>query len=197
VSLLVTVLVVIGDILIKVLESSPAVEVVPEVVKVLDLLLGGIGASKGGDGVSLGEASLGLEDLAPCLIVIGLLELLLGGGLDFGLLINGVELAALDGVKEDVGGLLDTLEELIVVDTTLSSLLIGVVLEDLLAVSLLDLVLSGPPAVLGETKNLVVVLSLEATALIKRIKVHIDNHLPSSPWPHAEASWGPQARSRR
>jgi hypothetical protein len=111
--------------------------------------------------VSLGEASLRLEDLTPCLIVVGLLELLLGGGLDIGLLIDGVELATLDGVKEDVGGLLDTLEELIVVDTALSGLLIGVVLKDLLAVSLLDLVLSSLPSVLGEAENLVVVLGLD------------------------------------
>jgi hypothetical protein len=46
VSLLVTVLIVIGDILIKVLKGSPAVKVVPEVVKVLDLLLSGVGTAK-------------------------------------------------------------------------------------------------------------------------------------------------------
>jgi hypothetical protein len=179
VSLLVAVLVVIRNIFIEVLESSPAVEVVPEVVKVLDLLLGGVGASKGGDGVSLGEASLGLEDLAPRLVVVGLLKLLLGGGLDFSLLINRVKLAALDGVKEDVGGLLDTLEELIVVDTTLGSLLIGVVLENLLAVGLFDLVLSGPPAVLGNTKDLVMILSLEVYALIKVLRyASIITYLP-------------------
>lgn len=108
----------------------------------------------------LGETSLRLEDLAPCLIVVGLLELLLGGGLNIGLLIDGIELAALDGVEEDVCSLLDTLEKLIIFGTTLGSLLIGVMLENLLAVGLLDLVLSGPPAVLGDTENLVVVLGL-------------------------------------
>jgi hypothetical protein len=46
VSLLVTVLVVIGDILVEVLEGSPAVEVVPEVVELLDLLLGGVGTAE-------------------------------------------------------------------------------------------------------------------------------------------------------
>jgi hypothetical protein len=46
VSLLVTVLVVIGDILVEILESPPAVEVVPEVVKFLDLLLGGVGTAE-------------------------------------------------------------------------------------------------------------------------------------------------------
>jgi hypothetical protein len=86
--------------------------------------------------------------------------LLLGGGLNIGLLINGIELATLDGIKKDIGSLLDTLEELVIVDTTLGSLLIGVVLEDLLAVCLLDLVFSGPPSVLGDTENLVVVLGL-------------------------------------
>jgi hypothetical protein len=110
--------------------------------------------------VCLGETSLRLEDLAPCLIVVGLLELLLGGGLNIGLLIDGIELAALDGVEEDVGSLLNTLEKLIIFGTTLGSLLIGVMLENLLAVGLLDLVLSGPPAVLGNTENLVVVLGL-------------------------------------
>ncbi|KAI6775053.1 hypothetical protein HG530_001811 [Fusarium avenaceum] len=80
-------------------------------------------------------------------LVVGLLKLLLSRGLNIGLLIDGIELATLDGVKEDIGSLLDTLEELIIVDTTLGSLLIGVVLEDLLAVGFLDLVLSGPPSV--------------------------------------------------
>jgi hypothetical protein len=46
VSLLVTVLVVIRDILVEVLKCSPAVEVVPEVVEFLDLLLGGVGTTK-------------------------------------------------------------------------------------------------------------------------------------------------------
>lgn len=111
--------------------------------------------------MSLGEASLRLEDLAPCFIVVGLLELLLGRGLDIGLLIDGIELATLDGVKEDVGGLLDTLEELVVLGAALSGLLIGMVLEDLLAVSLLDLVLGSLPSVLGEAENLVVILGLD------------------------------------
>lgn len=159
-SLLVSVLVVIRNILIKVLKGSPAVEAVPEVVKFINLLLGGVDIAKGGDGVVLGETGLGLEDLAPELVVVALLELLLGGRLDIGFLVDGVVLAALCGFKENLGGLLDTLEELIVLGTASGSLLIGVVLEDLLAVGLLDLVLGGLEAVLGETKNLVVILSL-------------------------------------
>lgn len=159
-SLLVSVLIVIRNILIKVLKGSPAVEAVPEVVKLIDLLLGGVDVAKGRDGVVLGETGLGLEDLAPELVVVALLELLLGGRLDIGFLVDGVVLAALCGFKENLGGLLDTLEELIVLGTASGSLLIGVVLEDLLAVGLLDLVLGGLEAVLGETKNLVVILSL-------------------------------------
>lgn len=53
------------------------------------------------------------------------------------------------------------------------------VLENLLAVGLLDLVLSSPPAVLGDTKNLVVVLGLEVYALTKELKcVLIITYLP-------------------
>lgn len=159
-TLLVTVLVVVGDILVEVLEGSPRVEAVPEVVELLDLLFGGLGAAEGGDRVNLGEATLGLEDLAPELVVVALLELLLVGGFDVGLLVDRIVLAALDGVEEDLSSLLDTLEELVVLGAALSSLLIGVVLKDLLAVGLLDLILSGLPSVLGDTENLVVVLGL-------------------------------------
>lgn len=165
-SLLVSVLVVIRDILVKVLETSPAVEVVPEVVEVLNLVLGGIGVAEGGNGVSLGETSLGLEDLAPESVVVAFLQLLLGRGLDIGLLINGVVLAALSGIKKNLGGLLDTLEELVVIGTSLCGLLIGVVLEDLLTVGLLDLFLGSLVAVLGQAKNLVVILGLYKEHLI-------------------------------
>lgn len=157
---LVTVLVVIGDVLIKVLKGPPAVKVVPEVVKVLDVILGGVGVTKGGHRVVLGETSFGLEDLAPQLIEVAFLDLLLGRGLDISLLINGVVLATLDRVKQHIGGFLDTLEELVVLGAALGSLLIRMVLQHLLAVGLLDLVLTGLVAVLGQTENLVVVLGL-------------------------------------
>jgi len=161
VALLVAVLVVIGNVLVEVLERPPAVEVVPEVVEVLNLLLGRVGVAERRDGVVVAKAGLGLEDVAPELVEVTLSELLLGRGLDLGLLINGVELAALCGVKENLGGLLDALEEVVVVGAAGSGLLIGVVLEDLLAVGTLDLLLSGSPPVLGDTENLVVILSLE------------------------------------
>lgn len=205
-ALVVTALAIIGDILVEILEAPPAVKVVPEVVEFVDVLLGGVGIAKGGDGVCLGETGLGLEDLAPELVEVALLQLLLGGGLDVGLLVDGVELAASDGVEQNVGGLLDTLEELVVLGTAQGSLLIGVVLEDLLAVGLLDLLLGGLVAVLGEAKNLVVVLSLCVSVSTGRIGLAIPipisppimfQHIPSSPWPGSEASWGPQARSHR
>lgn len=159
-SLLVSVLVVIRNILVEVLEGSPAVEAVPEVVKFLNLLPGGIDIAKGRDGVVLGETGLSLEYLTPKLVVVALLELLLGRRLNVGLLVDGVVLATLGGVKEDLSSLLDTLEELIILGAALGGLLIGMVLEDLLAVGLLDLILSGLESVLGKAKNLVVVLSL-------------------------------------
>lgn len=108
----------------------------------------------------LGEASLGLEDLGPELVEIGGLEVLLGGGVNIGLLVDGIVLAALDGVKEDFGGLLDALEELVVLGAARGGLLIRVVLEDLLAVGFLNLLLRGLVAVLGDTKDLVVILGL-------------------------------------
>ena len=109
----------------------------------------------------LGEASLGLEDLAPKLVEVTLLGLFLARGLNVGLLVDRVVLTTPDGVEENLGGLLDALEELIVLGAALSSLLIGMVLEDLLAVGLLDLILAGLPAVLGKSENLVVILSLK------------------------------------
>lgn len=159
-ALVVTALAVIGNVLVQVLEAPPAVKVVPEVVEFLDLLLGGVGVAECGHGVALGEASLGLEDLAPLLVEVELLQLLLGGGLDVGLLVDGIKLAASGGIEEDVGGLLDALEELVVLGAALGGLLVGVVLEDLLAVGLLDLVFGGLVAVLGQAENLVVVLGL-------------------------------------
>lgn len=164
VALLVAVLVVVGHVLVQVLERPPAVEVVPEVVELLDLLLGGVGVAELRHGLDLGEAALGLEDLAPGLVVVdlGALQLLLGRGLDVGGLVDGVELAALDGVEQDLGGLLDALEEVVVVAGAAGGLLVGVVLEDLLAVGALDLVLGGLVTVLGDTQDGIVILLLFA-----------------------------------
>lgn len=90
VALLVAVLVVVGHVLVEVLESPPAVEVVPEVVELLDLLLGGVGVAELRYRLNLGETALGLEDLAPGLVVVdlGALKLLLGWGLDLGTLVD-------------------------------------------------------------------------------------------------------------
>ena len=161
VALLVAVLVVVGHVLVEVLEGAPAVKVVPEVVELLDLLLGGVLAAQVRDGVHLAEAGLGLEHLAPELVELGRLgDVLLAGGLDVGLLVDRVELAALDGVQENVGRLLDALEEIVVLGAAGGRLLIGVVLEHLLAMGALDLLLGRLEAVLGKTENLVVVLAL-------------------------------------
>ena len=74
--------------------------------------------------------------------------------------IDRVELAALDWVGQDLGGLLDALEEGVVFSGAGGGLLVWVVAEDLLAVGALDLLLGGLVAVLGETENGVVVLLL-------------------------------------
>ena len=52
-------------------------------------------------------------------------------------------MAPANGVGENLGSLLDALEELIVLSAASGSLLVGVMLEDLLAVGALDLVLCG------------------------------------------------------
>ena len=165
VALLVTVLVVIGDILVEVLESPPAVEVVPEVVEVLDLLLGALVVAELGDGLIVGETALGLEDLAPELVEVALLRLLLGRGLNLGGLVDRVELPPADGVGEDLVGLLDALEELVVLGATSSSPLVGVVLEDLPAVGALDLLLGGTVTVAGYAEDGVVVLRLGSVSV--------------------------------
>jgi hypothetical protein len=71
-------------------------------------------------------------------------------------------LAAANGVQEQLGGLLDALEEVVVLVTLAhGGLLIGVVAEDLLAVGTLDLLGGSAPAVLGQAENGVVILGLE------------------------------------
>jgi hypothetical protein len=160
VTLLVTVLVVIGNILVEVLEGPPAVEVVPEVVEVLDLLLGALVVAELGHGLVVGETALSLEDFAPQLVEVALLSLLLGRGLDLGGLVDGVELPAADGVGKDLVSLLDALEELVVLGGTGSGLLVGVVLENLPAVGALDLLLGGTVTVAGYAEDGVVVLRL-------------------------------------
>lgn len=159
-ALLVTVLVVVRDILVEVLESPPAVEIVPEVVEVLDVFPGRVLAAERRDRVDLGEASLRFEDVAPELVEVALGKLLLSRGVDVSSLVDRVELAAADRVEEDLGRLLDALEEVVVISAAGGGLLVGVVLQDLLAVGALDLVFSGLPPELGNSENLVVVLAL-------------------------------------
>jgi hypothetical protein len=85
---------------------------------------------------------------------------LLRRGLDLGILIDGIELASADGVREHFGGLLDALEKLIALIITSSSLLVGVVLQDFPAVGFLDLVLGGTVSQTGYAENSVVILRL-------------------------------------
>jgi hypothetical protein len=89
------------------------------------------------------------------------LGLLLGWRLNIGSFVNGVILATLDGIKKNFGGFLDALEKLIVLSSTNSSLFVGVMLQDLLPVSALDLVLSCTISVSGQTEDGIVVLALK------------------------------------
>jgi hypothetical protein len=178
VALLVTVLVVIGDILVEVLKGPPAVEVVPEVVEVLDLLLGALVVAKLGDGLDVGETALSLEDFTPQLVEVALLCFLLGRGLDLSGLVDGVELPAADGVGKDLVSLLDALEELVVLGGTGSSLLVGVVLEDLPAVGALDLLLGGTVTVAGYAEDGVVVLRLGSVSVRSGDMMETETYLP-------------------
>ena len=69
-------------------------------------------------------------------------------------------MAPANGVGENLGSLLDALEELIVLSAASGSLLVGVMLEDLLAVGALDLVLCGTVSQTGYAENSVVILRL-------------------------------------
>ena len=158
VTLVVTVTGVIGNVLVKVLKGSPGVKVVPEGVEGVDLSLGRLHGAQGGDGLLVRETGLSIKEGLPEFdkVALGLL----GGRGNVSGLIDGVELASSDRVKEKLKGLLDALEEAVFVKGTLSSLLIGVVLENLASVGNSDLLLSGLVTELGNTKNLVVVLLL-------------------------------------
>jgi hypothetical protein len=65
VTLLVTVFIVIWDVLILILEGAPRIEIIPEVVKVLDLFSGAVFIAKPRNGLDLGKTGLCLEDQAP------------------------------------------------------------------------------------------------------------------------------------
>ena len=74
--------------------------------------------------------------------------------------IDGIELSALDWIKKDFGGFLDTFEKAVVLSASSSSLLIWVMSKNLLAVSALDLVFGSFVSVFRETKDGVVILLL-------------------------------------
>ena len=157
---LVTVLVVIGNILIEILKGSPAVEGIPEVVELFNILLGALLVSKLRNWCIFGKTSFSLEDFAPEFVEVALLCRLLAWRLYFGGFIYRVKLAALDRVKKNFSSLLDALEELVVFSSTGRGLLVGMMFKDLLAVGSLDLILGCAVSVPGDSKNSVVILSL-------------------------------------
>ena len=78
----------------------------------------------------------------PEFVEVAGLSLFLGWRFDVGVLVDRVELSALDGVGKDLEGLLNTFEEGIILCTARSSALVWVVLQDLLTMSTLDLLFS-------------------------------------------------------
>lgn len=157
---LVSALIVVGNIFVKVFECSPAVERVPEIVELLHLLFRGFVVAQFWHRLFIREASFGLEDLGPQFVVVACLAGLLAWGLNLSSFVDGVELAALDGVEKNFGSFLDALEERIVLIASRGSLFVGMMTEDLLAVGALDLFLGRSVSVLRQTKNSVVILLL-------------------------------------
>jgi hypothetical protein len=148
VALLITVLVVIRDILILVLERAPRIKVIEEIVECVDILLVAFLISKFGYRLDAGEPALGFENVAPQLVIFSLFKLLLGRRLNISMFIDRVKLTALDGIEKDFSSLLNALEEAIILGTSSCSLFIRVMAENLLAVSTLDLFFGGFVAVL-------------------------------------------------
>jgi hypothetical protein len=74
------------------------------------------------------ETTFGFEDCAVELVEFAVFDLFLGRGLDVGALVDGIELAALDGVEEHFGGFLDAFEEAVVFGSAGCGALVWVVL---------------------------------------------------------------------
>jgi hypothetical protein len=138
-TLLITVLVVIRNIFILVLERAPRVEVVEEVVECIDIIFGTVFLSELRYRLDSGEAALGFEDIAPQFVVLALFQLLFGRGFDIGVLVDGVKLATLDGIKKNFGSFLNALKEAIIFGASGGGFLVRVMTENLLAVCTLNL----------------------------------------------------------
>ena len=158
--LLVSVLVVVGDVLVLVLEGAPAVKVVPEVVELLHVLLRALVVAEPRDGLRLAEAAFGYEDGVPEFEEVALLGLLFGGRFNVGGFVDGVELTAFDGVEEDFGGFLYAFEKGVVLGRASGCFFVWVMAKDFFAVRAFDLGFCSFEAVIGEAEDGVMVLVL-------------------------------------
>jgi hypothetical protein len=166
VSLVVSVGRVIGNILVEVLKGSPRVEGVHGGVEALHLGLGRLHGTKRRTGLGLGESDLGVEEGTPQLDEVLGGGLLLGGLLHIGSLVDGVVLSSSVGVHQNLKRLLDTLEEVVLVELGAGGgLLIGVMLEHSLSVGPSDLVLGSSVSKVRDTQNSVMVLRLPVLGL--------------------------------
>jgi len=95
VTLLATLRIVVRHIFILILETPPAVEVVPEVVECLHLLLSALVVAELRDGLGLAEAAFGGENRSPEFVEVTGFGLLLAWWLYISGFVDGVILATL------------------------------------------------------------------------------------------------------
>ena len=159
--LLIAVLIVVWDILVLVLKGAPTVEVVPEVIETLNVLLGALLVAETGYRLRFAEATFAFKNGVPEFVEAALQDLFTRGRFDVCALVDGVELSAADGVEEDFGGFLDAFEKGVVFGVAGSCFLVRVVAEDLLSVGTLDLIFCSLVAILGQAEDRVMILSLD------------------------------------
>ena len=86
------------------------------------------------------------------------------------MLVNRVILATLDGVKKDLSGLLNAFEKAVIFGATGSRLLVWMMAENFLAMGTLDLFQSGAVAILAQTEDSVVILTLHISVRTSTFK---------------------------
>jgi hypothetical protein len=99
VTLLITIFVVIWHILVLIFERAPRVKIIEEIVEIVNFFFSALFIAKFGNRLDAGETTFSFEDIAPEFVKLITLSGLLGGGFNISMLINGIKLAALDGVK--------------------------------------------------------------------------------------------------
>ncbi|KAH3674245.1 hypothetical protein WICPIJ_009645 [Wickerhamomyces pijperi] len=165
VTLVVSVGGIVWHIFVEEFKRSPRVEVVEERVEGVNLGLWRRHVTQLWNWLLLGESTFGFKHWGPGFdeVVFGLWR----RWQDIGAFVNRVELLTLAGVSQGFVGLLDDLEEPVLVQATLSGLLIWVVLQDLLSVGTSQLVFGGSPSQVGDTQDGVQVSGLPLSWVVE------------------------------